>query len=121
MQRRLLLGLAPLLRRADRNLQARLARQPLHRLRKRQPFAAHDEADHVAMGSTAEAMEEVLVVADREGRALLVVERAEAGVLPAALLQPDPAADHLGYRQAIPKFLDEFRRNAHAAAPPCSL
>ena len=35
------------------------------------------------MGAAAEAVEEALLVVDREGRRLLVVERAEAGMLAA--------------------------------------
>src|SRR5437763_3691730 len=85
-----LLPLRPLalLRRRLRHLQPGLAGQALDRLDKIEIVGAHEIADRIAMRAAAEAMKEPLVLDDVEGRGLLVVERAEAGVLAALAGQP---------------------------------
>ena len=96
-----------------RHRQARLAGQPLDRLGKAQPLGLHDEADDVAMRAAAEAVEEALVLVDREGGRLLVVERAEAGMLAPAPHQLHPAGDHAGERDAAAQLVQELRRERH--------
>jgi hypothetical protein len=65
------------------------------------------------MRAASEAVEKALLVADREGWRLLVVERAEAGVLRARLpFQRDLAADDLGQVEARSQFVEEAREKA---------
>src|SRR5262249_4781969 len=97
-QSRLALRALAFLRRGYGQRQPRLARQALHGLGEAQPLAAHHEPDDIAMGAAAEAVKEALLVADGEGRRLLVVEGAEAQALPAAALQLDLARDHRDQR-----------------------
>src|SRR5262249_43377921 len=79
---RLALGPLALLGRGDRKRQARFTRQPFDRIGEAQAFAAHDEADDIAMGAAAKAVKEPLLVTDRERGRLLVVEGTEADILP---------------------------------------
>jgi len=75
----------------------------------------HDEADDVAGGTAAEAVEEALLVVDREARRLLLVERT-AGLELAlgAALQRHPLADHVGHLEAGAQLFEEAGRKGHA-------
>ena len=116
LQRRDALGALALDRRGARHRQVDLARQLLDRLGKRQALGLHDEAHGIALLVAAEAVEEALLVVDREGRRLLVVERAEAGVLRARpAFQRDLAADDLGQAEARAQFVEEARGEGHGA------
>ena len=84
-----------------------LAGQALDRLGERQVVDAHREADDVAMRAAAEAVEEALVVVDGEGRRLLVMERAQAGMLAALADQAHAPADHFGTGEARAKLVKE--------------
>ena len=108
-----------LFRRFARHLHAGFARQLLDRLRKLQALGAHDEADHIAMGAAAEAVEEPLVLADRERRGLFIVERAEAGCFAAALAnEPHPAPDHIADRDPRAQILQKPWREGHPLTAP---
>src|SRR5690606_37840515 len=68
--------------------------QILDRLGEVQVVVVHHEAQGVATGAAAEAVVELLVRADREGRGLFLVERAAGAVVLAGLLQLDARAHH---------------------------
>ena len=76
----------------------------------------HQEADDVAMGATAEAMEKGLVVIDRERRRLFLVKRTEADMLAAAAGQANATPHHLAGRHTGANIVEKLRRQAHA--PP---
>ena len=103
-------------RRAFGKREARLGGERRHGFRKRQPLVAHDEADDVAMGAAAEAVEKPLVVVHREGGGFLVVEGAEADMLAAAPREADAASRPFAHRQAGADVVEEARRESHA--PP---
>src|SRR5690606_1268447 len=97
--------------------EAGFLRQLLDGFGKGQSAAAHDEADHIAMGAAAEAVEEALLVVDGEGRGLLVAERAEAGEFPPALDQPHGPAHNARQWQPVAQFLKEGIGKCHHASP----
>lgn len=70
-------------------LHASGAGQFLDSLGKVQVVVVHDEAEGVAAGTTAEAVIELLVGADREGRGFFLVKRAAGGVVLAGFFQLD--------------------------------
>ena len=77
-------------------------------------FRLHDEVDGAALLVAAEAVEEALLVVDREGRCLLVVEGAEACVLGTrAALQRHLPADDVGQAEARAQFVEEAGRERH--------
>ena len=96
-----------------RHLQPGLGRQLLDRFGKRQIVVAHREADDVAMGAAAEAVEEALLVVDVEAGRLLVVERARRLELAPRPDQPHALADHVGQGQPCPQLFKELRRKRH--------
>ena len=63
-----------------RQFDAVLLGQFFERLPEREPLDIHHETEDVAFGVAAEAFVELMVGIDREGRGLLVMERAEAGI-----------------------------------------
>ena len=75
----------------------------------------HDEADDVAGGAAAEAVEEALLVVDREARRLLLVERTAGLELTlGAALQRNPLAEHVGHLEAGAQLFEEAGRKGHA-------
>ena len=67
-------------------------------------FGCHEKGD--AVGTATEAVKEALLVVDCEGRRLLVMERAEAGILrPRTALQHDLASDDVGHAEARAQFV----------------
>src|SRR4029077_9435981 len=76
----------------------------------------HQEADGVAVGAAAEAVIELLRRAYGERRRLLVMERAKAEIVGAALLELDVARDDVDDVDAIDKALLE-RIRYHFLAP----
>ena len=101
-------------RRGARHGHVDLAGQLLDRFGKGKAFGLHHEAHGIAMGAAAEAVKEALLVVDREGRRLLVMERAEASILrPRAALQHDLAPDDVGHAEARAQFVEEARREGH--------
>src|SRR5438874_4362083 len=78
----------------------------------------HQEADGVAVGTAAEAVVELLGRADGERRRLFVMERAEAEVVGAALLELDVARDDVDEVDAIEQVLLERIRNHLFGLPP---
>ena len=120
VERRGPFGRLALFRRGPRHFEPGLARQTLHRFGKREPLLAHHEADHVAMGATAEAVEEALFVADRERGRLLVVKRAKALELaPGALERHMPGYD-VAEPDARADLIQEIGRYRHSGSrsPP---
>ena len=107
MQRLALLAVFALFARHVGNLQAGLAGELFDRLGERGVLGTHDEADDVAVRAAAEAMEEALVLADGEGRALFVVERAKPRVFAAAFDQLDAARHHIGDVQPIAQLIEK--------------
>ena len=91
------------------HLHASQRRQRFHRLRERQAVEFHQEADAGAVGAAAEAV--VTVRVDVEGRRLLLVEGAQAGVPVADPPQFHATADHLGGIDALDQRVDEGLRN----------
>ncbi len=75
------------------DLDACTRRQEAERLRKGEPVAAHDEAEDVPSLAAAEAVPALAARRDDEARRLLAVERAEALVGRARLLQLDRLPD----------------------------
>jgi hypothetical protein len=66
------------------------------------------------MLAAAEAVIEALLVVDREGRRLLVVERAEAGIFrPRPPLERDLAADDVAQTHARAQLVEEARGEGH--------
>jgi hypothetical protein len=66
------------------------------------------------MLAAAEAVEEALLVADRERGRLLVMERAQAGIFRTGLaLERDLAADHVAQAEARAQFIEKARGEAH--------
>src|SRR5439155_10191303 len=110
-----LLALRPLalLRRLLRHRDPGLARQPLDRLDKIEIVGAHQKADRIAVRAAAKAVEEALVVDDVKGRRLLVVERAEPGVLAALADKPHAPPDEVGERNAAAQFIEKAGRKRH--------
>ena len=84
----------------------------LDRFGERQIVVAHREADDVAMGTAAEAVEEALLVVDVEAGRLLVVERARRFEFPPGPDQPHALADHVGQWQPRTQLFKELWRNA---------
>ena len=109
----LLLGLCLAGGAAGRQWHARFLGQPLDRLDEGQALRLHDEVKDAAVRAAAEAVIKPLVRADREGRRLFVVKRAQRDMLAPALDQPDPAPDHFGQRDAAAHVVEEFRRKRH--------
>ena len=66
------------------------------------------------MLAAGKAVIELLLVIDREGWGLFLVERAETGKFPALPFQLHMPTDHLRYGQAVTQLIEEFRRDAHA-------
>src|SRR5690606_24956973 len=64
-----------------------------------------------AAGAAAEAVVELLVRADREGRSLFLVERAAGAVVAAGLLQGHALAHHLDDIGAVEQVVDEGLRD----------
>ncbi len=105
-----------------RHRQAGHAGQLFHRLGKAQPLGLHDEADDVAMGAAAEAVIELLVLADRERGGLFVVERAAGLVVLAALLEGHVLVHHVHDVDAGQQIVDELTGDApgHILLHPAS-
>ncbi|MNZ64312.1 hypothetical protein D3C78_824800 [compost metagenome] len=76
-----------------------------------QVVVVHDEAQGVAAGTAAEAVVELLVGADREGRGLFLVERAAGGVVLAGFFQLDARTHHVDDVEAVDKVVDETLGN----------
>src|SRR5437879_7800735 len=95
-----------------------LAGQPLDRLDKVEIVGAHQKADRIAMRAAAEAMEEPLVLDNVKRRCLLVVERAQPGLLAAAPGQPDPAPDQIAKRHPAAQLVEKPRREGHYRPGP---
>ena len=95
----------------------RIARQPLHRFREREALVPHDEADDIAVGAAAEAVEEALVLIHREGGRLLLVEGAEPEQFAPAAQEPHAFADHAFQRNACANLVQKLRRKRHPLTP----
>ena len=67
--------------------------QSLHRLDEGLMFVLHEESDRRAVGAAAEAVVELLVLADGEGRGFFLVEGAARLMVLAGLLERHPLAD----------------------------
>src|SRR5690606_36352047 len=92
----------------------RLAGEALDGFGEAEAVRTHHEADGVAVRPAAEAVVEALLVADGEGRRLLVVEGAEAGMFAAPADQPHLAADGPDQGYPFAQLFQETRREAHA-------
>src|SRR5690606_3279118 len=104
--RRLLgLGLA-------RHSQAGQRGQCFNRLWKVDTVVIHDEADGVAAGTAAEAVEKLFVRADAERGGLFVVKWAARGVVAATFAQRYAAVDNLDDIDPFEQVIDEGLRNA---------
>ena len=79
----------------------------------------HDKADDIAMGAAAEAVEKGLIVVDREGWRLLLVERTEPHMLMSAPGQAHATPHHIADRHARANVVEKLRRQAHP--PPARL
>ena len=99
-----------LLGRGLRHLQAGQACEPLDRLGEAQPVGLHHEGDDVAMLAAAEAMIEGLVVVHRKRRRLFIVERAQAGELPALADKAHLLAHDLRHRKPRAQLIEKLRR-----------
>ena len=95
----------------------RIARQPLHRFREREALVPHDEADDIAVGAAAEAVEEALVLVHGEGGRLLLVEWAEPEQFAPAAQEPHAFADHAFQRNACTNLVQKLRRKRHPLTP----
>src|SRR4051794_11354889 len=105
-----------------RNLQPGLGRQLLDRFGEGQIVVAHRETDDVAMGATAEAVEEALLVVDVETGGFFVVERARCLEFTPRPDQPHALADHVGQGQPRSQLFKELWRKRHGSAlHPCLL
>ena len=104
---------SPFLRRILGHLHAGFRRQPLDRFGERQVFRLHDEVEDAAVGPAAEAVIKALLLIDREGRRLFVVERTQARMLAAGALQGDALADHRDQPHPRPEFVQKMRRERH--------
>src|SRR3546814_18428507 len=111
-------GLLAVLRAILRHLKASQTGQALDRFREAEALRVHHEVDGAAVRAAAEAVVEALVVADRAGGRLLVVEGAEPGMLAPALHQLHPPADHRRQRQAVAQLVEKFRLERHGAVRP---
>jgi hypothetical protein len=94
-----------------RHFHAGHARQFFHRLDKFQVAVLHQEADGAAVGTAAEAVKELLVAADREGRGLFAVKRAQALEILAGLAQRHVTLDQLDDVDAGQQVGDELFGN----------
>ena len=100
--------------RGARHGHADLAGQLFDRFGEGETFGLHHEAHGIAMRAAAEAVKESLLVVDGEGRRLLGVERAEAGILRSrTALQHDLSSDDVGHAEARAQFVEEARREGH--------
>jgi hypothetical protein len=90
--------------------QADLAREQPDGVGKPDLLLHLDELDHVAADAAAEAVKEPLLAVDVKGRRLLTVERAQALVAVAGLLQGHVFLDHLHDIRAGAQVVDERRR-----------
>src|SRR5690606_17072683 len=96
-------------------LDARLGREPLHRLGEGQVLDLLDEPDDVAARLAAEAEVQPARGRPVERRRLLVMERAEAlEVAPARVAELEVLADHVGDGRALP-----HERDVLVANPAC--
>ena len=86
-----------------------LAGQSFNGLGEIQPFQLHDELDGVTTRMTAKTVEEPLFRIDAERWRLLLVERAEALVLAAALFELDVIARDLDQIRGVPDLGDYLR------------
>src|SRR3546814_13556238 len=111
-------GLLAVLRAILRHLKASQTGQALDRFREAEALRVHHEVDGAAVRAAAEAVEEALVVADREGGRLLVVEGAEPGMLAPALHQLHPRADPRRQHPTVPHLADNFRTASHGHSQP---
>ena len=106
MQPGLLLGALRLARVGGGHLEPGLGGQLLHRVHEREAALVGHPADHVAVRAAAEAVVEALLVADREARRLLVVERAAGLPLAPRLGELGRAHDHAGQRHACAQVIE---------------
>jgi len=90
---------------------AHLLGEVAHRIEKAHPRIGHQEAQRVAVHAAAEAMVGLPGGADREAGRLLAVERAQAFVVDAGLLELHVAAHHLDDVDAGKEVLDKGGRN----------
>src|SRR5690349_121988 len=110
-----LLPLRPLalLRGRLRHLQPGFASQAFNRLDEIEVLGPHDIADRIAMRAAAEAMKKTLVLDDVEGRGLLVVEGAKAGMFAALAAEAHPPADQIGQRDPRTQLVEKSGRKGH--------
>ena len=90
-----------------RHRQAGVASEPLDRFREAQALGLHDEAENVAVLAGGEAVIEALLVVDREGRRLLLVEGRQPLPFAAGALQRHAARDDRRHRQPRANFIEE--------------
>src|SRR6202041_3783969 len=101
-----------------RHLEARALREVRHGVEELHLLVLHEKADRGAMRAAAEAVVELLVRTDPEGRRLLVVERTAGLELAPRLLQRNPCADDLDDIGTGDDFVDEGLWDAAGHGPP---
>ncbi|MNS30565.1 hypothetical protein D3C72_626010 [compost metagenome] len=76
-----------------------------------QVVVVHDEAQGIAASAAAEAVIELFVGADAEGRSFLFVKRAAGGVVLAGFFHLQARADHIDDVGAVQKVVNEALGN----------
>src|SRR6185503_18018790 len=102
---------------ARRQLHARLVRELLDRLGKREPLRLHHEGENVAMRPAAEAVIKPLLLVHRERRRLLIVKRAQPDLIMPTPNKPNLAPHHFGDTHPIAQFVQETWAKAHYRSP----
>src|SRR5262249_56281394 len=87
-------------------------------LGKAEPIVTHDEAERVAAGAAAEAVEDAALRIDREGRGLLGVERTESLPMLAGALQVHDLPDELHDIEPRADLVEELRTEVHLRIAP---
>ena len=92
----------------------------LHRLDESEALGLHDEVENVAVLAAGETVIEPLLVVDREGRRLFLLEGREPLELLAGAFQLHAAADDFRNRKAGAQFFKKLGREAHRFGGLCN-
>src|SRR5262249_51224007 len=96
---------------------AEALRDPPHRVRERERLGLHHECEDVAVLAAAETVKEAALLADRERRRLLGVERAETDRAPTPPAERHDVRHHLDEARALPDGSDDLVPEAAHRAP----